>query len=159
MNLKKKKELTSKTLGVGKNRVSFSPEGLSEIKEAITKQDIKTLVEEGIITIKPVKGRKKVKRRTRKRGPGKIKKKINTRKQDYVKITRKLRKYLKGLRTENAIDRELYNDIRKKIKMRSFKNTSYLKDYLANIKLRSIKDEKKKIKKSGRISIKKGAKK
>ena len=95
MNLKKKKELAAKALGVGKNRISFNPEGLNEIKEAITKQDIHSLHEEGVITIKPIKGRRKIEKRSRRRGSGKIKMKVRHRKQDYVKITRKLRKYLK----------------------------------------------------------------
>jgi len=135
MNLKKKKELAAKALGVGKNRVSFNPEGLNEIKEAITKQDIHSLHEEGIISIKPIKGRRKIEKRSRRRGSGKIKMKVKHRKQDYVKITRKLRKYLKMLKNENAVDMELYLDIRKKIKMRAFKNTTNLKEYLASLKV------------------------
>lgn len=79
MNLAKKKELAAKTLKVGKNRIIFNQDSTAEIKEAITKQDIKTLFEEGIIRIKPVKGRRKIIRRARRRGPGKIKKKINNR--------------------------------------------------------------------------------
>lgn len=144
MNLKKKKELAAKVLGVGKNRVSFNPQSLAEIKEAITKQDIKTLFEEGIITIKPAKGRRKIEKRNRRRGTGKIKMKVKHRKQDYVKITRKLRKYLKMLKNENAIDKELYLDLRKKIKMRAFKNLSYLKDYLTSLKVTGIKTGEKK---------------
>jgi large subunit ribosomal protein L19e len=144
MNLKKKKELAAKTLGVGKNRVSFNPEGLNDIKEAITKQDIITHHEEGIITIKPIKGRKTIVVRKRKRGPGKIKMKIKNRKQDYVKITRKLRKYLKGLKNQNEIGREAYYDIRKKIKMRTFKNLSYLKEYVESLKKTGKTDDGKK---------------
>ncbi len=134
MNLKKKKELASRTLGVGKNKIYFNPESLNEIKEAITKQDIKTLYDKGIIQIKPTPGRKKVVRRKRRKGPGKIKMKIKHRKQDYVKITRKLRGYLKALRNNEEISREIYYDIRKKIKMRIFKNMANFKEYLVSIK-------------------------
>ena len=67
MNLAKKKQLAAETLKVGKHRIVFNIEGLPEIKEAITKQDIKTLFQEGIITIKPVKGRRKVKKRKTRR--------------------------------------------------------------------------------------------
>ena len=133
MNLSKKKELAAKTLGVGKNRVIFSTEGLAEIKEAITKQDIKSLYVEGIIGIKPVKGRKKVKKRKTRRGDGKIKKKVNKRKQIYVKITRKLRGYVMDLRDKGKIDRELYWDIRKKIRMRDYRSKAHLKEYLGGI--------------------------
>ncbi len=135
MNLRKKKELAAKSLGVGKNKIYFSPESLKEIKEAITKQDIKTLYEEGIIRIKPTPGRKKVVRRKRRRGAGKIKMKIKHRKQDYVKITRKLRSYLKALKNNNEISREVYYDTRKKIKMRAFKNMANFKEYLKSAKL------------------------
>ncbi len=139
MNLAKKKQLAAETLKVGKHRIVFNIEGLPEIKEAITKQDIKTLFQEGIITIKPVKGRRKVKKRKTRRGPGKIKKKVKNRKQEYVKITRKLRDYLKELRKKDAIDRELYLDLRKKIRMRQFKSKTNFRDYLDNLEEISIK--------------------
>ena len=142
-NLRTKKELAAKALKVGKNRIVFNAEGLSEIKEAITKQDIKDLKNEGIITIRPVKGRKKVERRKSRRGPGKIKKKVKHRKQEYVKITRKLRKYLMGLRDKGKIDRELYWDLRKKIRMRDFKSKANFRDYLSGLDGFSFEDVKK----------------
>lgn len=133
MNLRRKKELAAKALKVGKGRVSFKTENLSEIKEAITKQDILTLKQEGIISIKPVKGRKKIKKRKTRRGPGKIKKTIRNRKQVYVKITRKLRVYLMRLRDKGAVDRELYWSLRKKIKMRDFRSLANFKEHLKSI--------------------------
>lgn len=130
MNLSKKKELARKTLKVGKDRIVFSEEGMSEIKEAITKDDIRSLHSEGIISVKPVKGRKTVEKRKTRRGPGKIKKKINNRKQEYVKITRKLREYIKELKNKEEINRDLYKGLRKKIRMRNFRSKAYLKDYI-----------------------------
>jgi len=41
MKLDKKKNLAKRVLNVGKERIIFVKERLSEIKEAITKQDIK----------------------------------------------------------------------------------------------------------------------
>jgi len=136
MNLAKKKELAAKALKVGKNRICFSIENLPDIKEAITKEDIKGLYSEGIITIKPVKGRKKIIKRKTRRGPGKIKKKVNKRKQIYVKITRKLRSYLKELKKQGIIERDLYWDLRKKIRMRFFKSKAHLKEYLGNLEIK-----------------------
>ncbi|MBT4166308.1 hypothetical protein HOE04_04690 [archaeon] len=133
MKLNRKKELAAKALGVGKGRIVFNEEGLGEIKEAITKQDIKDLVGEGIISIRPVKGRKKVKKRKTQRGPGKIKKTVNKRKQIYVKITRKLRDYIQMLKRHGIIELELYKDLRKKIRMRNFKSKANLKDYLKGL--------------------------
>lgn len=130
VNLNKKKELAAKTLKVGKNRLHFDQDHLADIKEAITRQDIKDLYAEGIITIKPIKGRKKIVKRKTRRGPGKIKKTVNKRKQVYVKITRKLRAYLTELKKLGVINRELYIDLRKKIRMRTFRSKAHLKEYL-----------------------------
>ena len=62
----KKKELAAKALKVGKGRIKFVNARLDEIKEAITKQDIKDLVLSGSIIINPIKGRRKnIKRKNR----------------------------------------------------------------------------------------------
>jgi|TARA_B100001971_G_C18040214_1_gene457254 large subunit ribosomal protein L19e len=132
-NLRTRKELASKVLKVGKNRIKFSSENLAEIKEAITKQDIRDLHKEGFISIKPVKGRKKIVRRKTRRGPGKIKKTVNKRKQIYVKITRKLRKYLKELKLQGRISNELFLELRKKIRMRVFRSKIHLREHLTNV--------------------------
>ena len=149
MNLTKKKELAAKSLKVGKNRILFKMENLAEIKEAITRQDINGLYKDGTITIKPIKGRRKIKKRKTRKGPGKIKKKVNKRKQVYVKITRKLRKYLMDLRDKNIIGRELYWKIRSKIRMRDFRSKAGLKEYLKGIEVDFDKIEKKEEKKTG----------
>lgn len=144
MNLRSKKQLASKVLKVGKNKIHFNSLNLTEIKEAITRQDILDLYNQGIITIKPNIGRKKVVKKKTRRGPGKIKQKVNKRKQIYVKITRKLRAYLQELKSKNKIERTIYKDIRKKIKIRAFKSKANLKEYvesLENIKT-DIKTEK-----------------
>lgn len=130
MNLKKKKQLAMRTFGVGENRVAFVKARLDEIKEAITKQDMRDLQKEGAIIIKPIKGTKKKQIKKKKRTIGNVRKKINKRKQEYVKLTRKLRKYLaneKGKMTDSE-----RKDIRKKIRNRFFRSESHMKDYLAN---------------------------
>jgi large subunit ribosomal protein L19e len=54
MNLKNKKELAAKVLKVGVNRISINYERRNELKEAITRQDIKELEKEGVINIKEI---------------------------------------------------------------------------------------------------------
>jgi large subunit ribosomal protein L19e len=130
MKLDKKKELAAKALKVGKNRIILVQERLDEIKEAITKQDVLDLKKSGAIKIKEIKGRKKIKKRTTKRRAGKIKKKINRRKQQYAKVTRKLRAYIKELKNQGKIEDEEYKELRKKIRARDFKSKAQLKDYL-----------------------------
>ncbi|MFA6023201.1 MAG: 50S ribosomal protein L19e [Candidatus Pacearchaeota archaeon] len=130
MKLDVKKKLAAKTLGVGLGRVKFDINRLDEIKEAITKQDIRDLFDNGAIKIKEVKGRKtNVKRKTRRR-IGKVKLKVNRRKEEYVKITRKLRRYINELRMQNKITNEKYKELRKKIKMKEFKSKRQFKENL-----------------------------
>jgi len=130
MNLRKKKELASRTLKVGKERIVFLKERIEEINQALTKQDIRDLHKEGAITIKDVKGRKtKVKRRTRRR-VGKVKKRVGERKRTYIIITRKLRAYVKALKQRGEISNEDFYEIRKQIRNREFKSLAQLKEQI-----------------------------
>ncbi len=133
MNLGKKKELAKKTLKVGKSRIVFLESRLDEIKEAITKQDIRSLKAEGAIVLKDVKGRKKVKRK-RKRRVGSIRKKVKTRKRDYVLMTRKLRKFLSERKKRGEISRKDVLELRKKIRNRFFRSKAHLREYVGGMK-------------------------
>jgi len=134
MNLNKKKKLASRTLNVGIERIVFVKSRLEDIKEALTKQDIRDLKQDGAIVVKEVKGRKKkVKRKTR-RGPGKVKKKVNTRKQDYVIMTRKLRKYVAEMKNQGKLSPEEIKDIRKKIRNKIFRSKAHLKQYIGGLR-------------------------
>lgn len=130
MNLGKKKRLASRTLNVGKKRIVFLASSLNKIKESITKQDIRDLKKEGSIIIKEVKGRKKKKKLSKRRGFGKIKKKVNKRKEKYVIMTRKLRKYLAERKKKEKISMEEFYDVRKKIRNKVFRSKNHLKEYL-----------------------------
>ncbi len=122
-----KKDLAARALKVGKERIKFVRVRLDEIKDAITKQDIRDLVNDGAIVIKPIKGRRKNKKRKNKRGVGKIKKKVNKRKKNYVKMTRKLRKYVKHLKKQGEISLEESKKIRKEIRNKTFKSKENLR--------------------------------
>ena len=134
MNLSKKKELAARTFKVGKARIVFLTSRVNEIKEAITKQDIRDLKNNGAILVKEIKGRKKNIKKKRKRSDGKIKKKVKKRKQEYVVMTRKLRKYVSEMRKQEKVSRDEYYDIRKKIRNRIFKSQAHLRDYIGGLK-------------------------
>lgn len=134
MNLRSKKELAAKTFKVGKDRIVFVQERLPEIKEAITKQDLKDLMKVGAIQLKPIKGRKTNIKRKNKRGTGKIKLKVNKRKQEYVIITRKLRAYASELKKQGKLTPEEVTEIRKKIRNRAFKSKANLKLYIEGLR-------------------------
>ena len=130
MNLKKKKELAARTLKVGKDRIIFVKERLEEIKEAITKQDIRELQKEGAIVVKAVKGRKKIKKKGGSKSVGNVRKKVNKRKKEYVVMTRKLRKYAAEMKKQGRLSAEEVKSIRKKIRNREFKSKAHLKEII-----------------------------
>jgi len=130
MKLERKKELAAKTLGVGKNRISFNVQRLEEVKEAITKQDIRDLHSGGAIIVKEVNGRKAIERRKTRRRVGSIKKTIRNKKREYVILTRKLRRHLSELKRKANISKDNYHLLRKEIRARAFKSKSQLKERL-----------------------------
>lgn len=134
MNLRKKKELASKVLKVGKERIVFAKARLDEVKEAITKQDIRDLKKEGAILVKEIKGKKRNLKKRKKKGDGNVRKRVYTRKKDYMIMTRKLRGYLAELKKRGEISAEDSKDIRKKIRNKKFKSKSNLKEYLEGLK-------------------------
>ncbi|MBM3228555.1 hypothetical protein FJZ20_01565 [Candidatus Pacearchaeota archaeon] len=134
MNLAKKKELAMRTFGVGRNRIFFVKSRFDEIKEAITKQDMRDLQKDGAIIIKEIKGRKTLIRKKRKKGAGNVRKKVGKRKKEYVILTRKLRKYVNELKSQGKISKEISEELRKKIRNRVFRSKNHLRGYLAGVK-------------------------
>jgi len=132
------KRIAASVLGVGKNRVKFDPERLADIREAITKVDIHTLIKEGVIKKKPVRGvkrragkiRQKRKRKGRRRGTGKKRKIVNKRKQDYVKKIRKMRKHLNSLKKAGSITPKEHTKLRRLAKVGTFRSITDIKEYI-----------------------------
>ncbi|OIO80526.1 hypothetical protein AUJ84_03160 [Candidatus Pacearchaeota archaeon CG1_02_32_132] len=134
MKLDKKKALAVRTFGVGKSRIVFNNSRLDEIKEAITKQDIKDLVLNGAISIKEIKGRKTKKVKKTRRRKGSIKRTVNTRKRDYMTLTRKFRSYVTKLKKNGLISRENYIELRKQIRLKAFKSLAHIKEKIREMR-------------------------
>jgi len=134
MNLSKKKILAANALKVGKKRIVFVKERLDEIKEAITKQDIRDLKAEGAIVVKEIKGRKKIKKKTGKKSVGNVRKKVNVKKKNYVIMTRKLRKYVAVLKEKGELTKEQVVEIRKRIRNKAYRSKAHLKEYIRGLK-------------------------
>jgi len=132
MNLGKKKALAARTFGVGVSRIEFVEARLEEIKEAITKQDIRDLQKDGAIIIRSIKGRRTRTNKKKKKGVGNIKKKVNKRKKEYVILTKKLRRHLADSK-DKLTDKEK-KEIRKKIRNRFFRSKTHLKEYMGGNK-------------------------
>ena len=134
MKLNVKRELAAKTLKVGISKILFDVNRLEEIKEAITKQDMKDLQSSGAIAIKGKKGqRRHIKRKTRRR-KGSIKKNVIDKKRQYIILTRNLRRYIYKLRIDKKISEEFYQKLRKEIRARSFRDKHQLNERIAAIK-------------------------
>ncbi len=133
MNLSKKKKLAKKTLNVGEDRIVFLESRLDEIKDAITKQDIRDLQKSGAIIIKERKGRKRA-QKGKSRSVGNIRQKARKRKREYIILTRKLRAYLKSSETEGKISKDFLKEIKNKIRNKDFRSKVHLKEYLGGIK-------------------------
>src|SRR3989344_8771257 len=132
MKLDKKKVLAAKVLGVGKGRVIFNKERLDEIKEAITKQDIRELFDAGTISVAQIIGKRVIERRKTRRRMGSIRKKVKSGKRIYIKRTRKLRSYIAELKKHGEITSEQYITLRKQIRASIYRNKTHMREHIAS---------------------------
>ncbi len=129
MSLQKK--LAAKILKVGKSRIWLDPNKKKEIEEAITRADIKKLIQKGYIKVLPEKIRKKKEKRKKRVGSRKGSKySIISRKKRWVFTVRALRKFLKELKEKNMINQETFKKTYKLVKGGMFRSKSHLKIYL-----------------------------
>jgi len=142
MNLGKKKSLAMRTIGVGRERIIFVDSRKDDIKEAITKQDIRDLVKDGAIIVKENSGRKKVVS-NKKRSVGNIRKGTKKRKRDYVVLTRKLRRYVDEMKKSGKISKVDSYEIRKKIRNKAFRSRAHLKEHVGGMSNENIEKKKK----------------
>lgn len=144
VNLKKKRELIARMLGVGANRVRFEPDKLDDIADSITREDLRSLVKRGTIWTTKVKGtsrgRAKTKQAIRKKsglGPGSKKGKKTARmgkKSAYVTKIRSLRHHLKVMKDRNEINRSTYWLAYKKVDGGQVRSVSHLRDIVKQTK-------------------------
>lgn len=141
MNTKIQKRLAAQILKGSIKRVTFDPEAVSEIKEAITKADIRSLIKSRAIIIKNKKGVSKSrarkiraqKRKGRQRGQGSRKGTANARsesKREWINKIRLQRELLKTLIEKGMIAQDIYRDLYRKSKGGFFRNKRHLKFYL-----------------------------
>lgn len=136
--LQSQKRIAAAVLNIGINKVRFDPERLSEIKEAITTQDIAQLVKDGAITKKPMIGNKRRsgkyrdarKKKGRRRGTGKRKIIVGVRKKDYMDKIRGIRAFLLNQKSLGKISTKNYQKARKLAKAGKIKNKRELINYI-----------------------------
>jgi len=123
------KKLAARVFGVGTGRILFDKLRLNDIMQAITREDIRDLAKEGVIKIKPIQGVRKLKKRG-KRGTGKRRQFPSTRKQDYVKRIRKMRRFLIKLKGDKQISSQEHDRVRRLAKAGQFKSKRHLEEYI-----------------------------
>ena len=140
-DLKAQKRLAADILGVGKNRVKFDPEAQSEIADAITRDDVRELIEDGTIEAETATGNSRGRARARQKkrsyghqkGHGTRKGKSGGRqneKSEWQSKIRAQRRELRELRDEGEIDRSQYRELYDMASGGEFDSVADLKRYI-----------------------------
>ena len=137
VNLKAKKRLVSRIVCVGANRIRFDNDHLDDIADAITRDDIRSLMTANTITVKSFKGTSRGRAKTKKiqkakRGTKQGSKKGRKgaregKKTVYVNKVRALRYILKIAKDRKEIDNNVFKAIYKKIGGNTVRNKAHLR--------------------------------
>jgi large subunit ribosomal protein L19e len=141
MKFTTQKRISAQLLKVGTKKVWFDPEKLTEIKEAITKSDIRSLIAAKSIKIKKAplqsrSGARKItlqKRKGNQKGPGSRKGKKTARlskKEAWMSKIRTQRKFIRELKEKKLVESLIYKNILAKAKGGFFRNRRHIKLYL-----------------------------
>ena len=140
-DLQNQRRMAASILKCGNNRVWMDPDRTEEIAKAVTRKDVKILVNGGAIKSKQSTGissgrnryQQKQKAKGRQKGHGSRKGAKYARfprKQRWIKTIRPIRTYLRSLRDEQVIDRTIYRRYYRKSKGGEFRNKSHIKSRL-----------------------------
>ena len=144
VNLHAKKQLASRIVGVGVHRIRFDSEHLDDIADAITRDDIRSLITANTISIKSFKGtsrgRAKIKKiQKSKRGATQGSKKGRKgarvgKKTVYVNKVRALRYILKIAKDRKEITNDVFKTVYKKIRGNTIRNKAHLRTVIEEVK-------------------------
>ncbi len=135
------RRLAADILKAGSTRVKFDPAKMSDIKEAITREDVKKLIKNGAIYkiqkqgISQYRARKiKIqKSKGRQKGAGSRKGSPFSRlgrKRAWILRVRVQRRFLKDLKQKKLVSSQAYSDVYQKIKGGYFRSRRHIKLYL-----------------------------
>jgi len=121
-NLTNQRRLAAQIMKVGNNRVWIDPQRTEDVESAITREEVRKLVHEKVISASPIqgvsRGRAKIiqakKRRGRRKGPGSksgTPKAVITKKEAWMKKIRSLRRRLRELKANRTITEGTYREL------------------------------------------------
>ena len=153
MKLKNQMRIAANILKASHKRVWFDPERLDEIKESITKADLRALIKDKAIKLKPkrgvsrgrVKKIRKQKRKRRRLGIGSRKGRSSARlsnKRKWVNKIRTQRNFLVLLKDKKLVSPRTYRDLYRKAKGNFFRSKRHIQLYMEEHNL-FVKDGKK----------------
>ncbi|NGM69451.1 50S ribosomal protein L19e [Natronolimnobius sp. AArcel1] len=140
-DLSAQKRLAADVLDVGENRIWLDPDAQGDIAEAITRDEIRELVDEGRIRAADAKGNSRGRARERnakrsyghQKGPGKRRGKKGARqnsKEDWQAKIRAQRRKLRELRDKGELTPTQYRELYKKAGGGEFRSVRYLLNYI-----------------------------
>ncbi|NQE45113.1 50S ribosomal protein L19e [ANME-1 cluster archaeon GoMg2] len=143
-NFAKQKRIAAQVMKVGKGRVWIDPEATEDVMGAITREDIRGLIEDGIIKKKNKIGVSRGRARElamkkalgRRKGHGSRKGAKGARggkKRRWITKIRALRRRLKELRNDGSVDKTIYHKLYMKAKGGEIRNISHLNDIVDNL--------------------------
>jgi len=146
LKLTTQKRLAADVMKVGRSRVWIDPAFEDEVSLAITRDDIRRLIDEGAIQRKPATGvsrgraryKLRQKRKGQRSGPGRKKGKATSKlsgKERWMMKIRPMRKELRKLRSEGRITPKVYRELYLKAKGNAFRNTAHLRTYISERRL------------------------
>lgn len=144
-DLKSQRRMAADIMDIGEDRVWIDPDNIDRVEEAITRKDIRNLVEGGTIKKRDKKGtskgrsrkKKKQKKKGRQKGHGSRKGKKTARKgdkQEWMEKIRALRQRLKEMRDEDEINSKEYRELYNKAKGGFFRDKKHLETFVEEMK-------------------------
>jgi large subunit ribosomal protein L19e len=142
VNLAKQKRIAAHVLKVGIGRVWIDPGASEDVANAITRDDIRGLIDESVIKKKQKKGVSRGRARTkalkrslgRRKGHGSRKGSKGVRrgkKRLWISRIRALRRRLQELRDSGDVDRTTYRKLYIKAKGGEFRDVAHLDDFIS----------------------------
>jgi large subunit ribosomal protein L19e len=142
VNLSLQRKLAAQVLKCAPEKVKFDSENLTEIKEGITKADIKSMVGKGLISVKHSPGSSRVrarkiliqKRKGLQKGHGSRKGRSTARavpKEEWMNKIRKQRALLRKLKEREMLTSLTYRNLMLKAKGGFFRSERHLKTFIA----------------------------
>jgi len=140
-DLSAQRRLASDVLGVGRNRVWFDPAAGEDIADAITRDDIRALVDEGLVRAEAARGNSRGRARERnakrayghRKGPGSRKGRAGARehkKDRWTDDIRAQRRELRELRDAGELTPTQYRQLYAKASGGEFRSVRYLHNYI-----------------------------